>query len=272
MKKVNKMGERYIDSLSNPLIKKVVKYQQKSSERKKDGLFVIEGVREVSLACQSGVEIISLFICDDYYSDNKEYPINKEKAKELISVSAAAYNKMAYRAGTEGTLAIARQFDTSLERLQLSPMPLLVVIESLEKPGNLGAILRTADAAGVDGLIICDQHTDIFNPNAIRSGLGCIFSVKVAVSSREEYFKWSLQQGISTMIASVQATMPYYDASYTKPVALAFGTEANGLSPHWYEFSGEHLKIPMAGRIDSLNVSVSAAILIFEAVRQRRKM
>lgn len=266
------MVERYIDSLGNPLIKKVVKYQQKASERKKDGLFVIEGVREVSLALQSGVEITSLFVCNEYYRESKEYPVNIGRAKELISVSVSVYDKMAYRAGAEGILAIARQFDTSLDRLQLSPMPLLVVIEAVEKPGNLGAILRTADAAGVDGLIICDQHTDIFNPNAIRSGLGCVFSVKVAVCSREEFFKWSLQQGISTMIASVQATMPYYDASYTKPVALAFGTEANGLSPQWYEFSREQLKIPMAGQIDSLNVSVSAAILIFEAVRQRSKM
>jgi len=260
-----------IASLQNPLVKKVVKLLQKPAERKKEGLFVAEGVREVFLLLKAGFAIKKLIICKELFVEDENYLINPDKfsAEMLVNVKQDVYAKMAYRANSGGVLALVESRFTLLNELKLSVNPLIVVLESVEKPGNLGAILRTADAAGVEAVVICDPQTDIYNPNVIRSSLGCLFSVPVVVCDSELWFRWAAEKKITTAIASVQASKSYFNSNFTKPLALAFGTEANGLTKIWYERSAEHLVIPMVGRIDSLNVAASAAIMIFEAVRQR---
>ncbi len=264
------MNTKLISSLQNPLVKDLVKLSQKSQERKNSKRFIVEGVREVSLALLAGVKLHHLFICDDIYHEDAEYPVDLSKYQScLVNVTPAVYAKLAYRSGVEGIIGVMENFDTRLHSFSLSSNPLCIVLESVEKPGNLGAILRTADAAGVDGVIICDPSTDVFNPNVIRASLGCVFSVKVSVCSTGEYFEWAKEHSITNMLASVQAERSYHMADMSKPLALVFGTEADGLSPIWYNATTEKLKIPMQGRIDSLNVSASVAILVFEAKRQR---
>jgi len=267
------MSRIVINSLQNSLVKQVVKLSEKSQERKKTGWFVAEGRREVSLALQSGVGLYKLFICEDLYTEDKHYPIVMDSiSQKVVYVSSQVYARMAYRGSAEGVLAILESFPVGLDHLVPCPNPLYLILESVEKPGNLGAVLRTADASGVDAVIICDPQTDIFNPNVIRSSLGCIFTVGVAVCSSPSWFEWATSNGVSTFIASVQAEKPYYMADMCQPVALAFGSEAEGLSDIWYERSAQQLKIPMEGKIDSLNVSASAAIMVFEARRQRYTM
>jgi RNA methyltransferase, TrmH family len=266
------MDSRYISSPQNPLVKEVVKLTQKAGERRMKGSFVAEGVREVSLALKAGIRLKYLFLCEDIYSEDKNYPVNFPPQPQLMRVSREVYSKMAYRGNAEGIMAMLEVFDTSLEQLQVSASPLFLVLESVEKPGNLGAILRTADAAGVDAVIICDPQTDVFNPNVIRSSLGCLFSVKVAICDTQDYFRWAAENKIKTMLASVQASQPYYEADMKQPLALIFGTEADGLSAIWYKSENIAITIPMEGQIDSLNVSASAAILVFEARRQRNLM
>lgn len=264
------MENHTIASLQNPLVKKVVKLLQKSAERKNEGLFVAEGVREIFLLIHAGYTINKLFICEELYRKDENYPVEpNEYSNGKVLVSPEVFNKMAYRGHSGGILALVESRFTLLDELTLSDSPLLVVLESVEKPGNLGAILRTADAAGVEGVVICDPQTDVYNPNVIRSSLGCLFSVPVVVCDTESWFRWAEEKNITTAIASVQAQKLYFKADLTRPMALAFGTEADGLTKIWYENSSEHLVIPMAGKIDSLNVSASAAIMIFEAVRQR---
>jgi RNA methyltransferase, TrmH family len=264
------MEVKLISSLQNPLVKDLVKLSQKSNERKTSGLFVVEGVREVSLATQAGISVRHLLLCDDIYQKDECYPIIPEHfSRSLVKVTPEVYAKIAYRGNAEGVMAVMESFDTSLENLKVFQNSLFIVLESIEKPGNLGAILRTADAAGVDGVIICDAQTDIFNPNVIRSSLGCLFSVKIAICDREKYFEWAKNMKLSTKLASVQATNPYYKANLKGGISMVFGTEAGGLSPAWYEHAFEGLKIPMEGMIDSLNVAASVAIMVFEAKRQR---
>jgi RNA methyltransferase, TrmH family len=264
------MEFKLISSLQNPLVKDVVKLSQKSNERKTAGLFVVEGIREVSLALQSGIKVRHLFICEHIYKSDDSYPIEIGKyPTAMVKVNPEVYAKIAYRGSAEGILAIFESFDTKLQNLNASENSIFIVLESVEKPGNLGAILRTADAAGVDGVIICDPQTDVFNPNVIRSSLGCLFTVKIAVCDRDEYFRWATTLKLSTKLASVQATDYYYKSDLKGPLSLVFGTEAEGLSADWYEHAHEKLKIPMEGMIDSLNVAASVAIMVFEAKRQR---
>jgi TrmH family RNA methyltransferase len=264
------MENQTITSLQNPLVKKVIKLIQKPAERKKEGLFVVEGVREIFLMINAGFTVNSLFLCERLYQKDKDYLLEpNEFSNKKILVSPEVFDKMAYRGNSGGVLALVESKYTRLDELKLSDNPLIVVLESVEKPGNLGAILRTADAAGVDAVVICDHQTDIYNPNVIRSSLGCVFSVPVVVCNKESWFRWADDLKITTAIASVQAKKSYFASDLTRPIALAFGTEADGLTKYWYENSSEHLVIPMAGKIDSLNVSASAAIMIFEAVRQR---
>jgi RNA methyltransferase, TrmH family len=264
------MDVKQISSLQNPLVKEVVKLGGKSSERRKTGCFVIEGRREVSLAIHAGYSLKDLIVCPALYIPDPHYPVLIEKYQEITKdVSENVYSKIAYRGNAEGIMAVAEYSGIDLQYIKLKSTPLIIVLESVEKPGNLGAILRTADAAGVDAVVICDPSTDIYNPNIIRSSLGCVFTVQTAVCSIDEWFHWASAAGIKTMLASVQSEKHYFNADLSQPVALVFGTEADGLSPMWYQKANEKLKIPMAGKIDSLNVAASAAIMIFDAVRQR---
>ncbi|MFN2396019.1 MAG: TrmH family RNA methyltransferase [Bacteroidales bacterium] len=264
------MSENMISSLQNPAVKEVVKLQQKHQERRKKKRFVVEGIREVSLALQTGVVPAHLFVCKDYFLENIEYPIQFEKYSEITKwVSPKLYEKIAYRSHAEGIILIAEAYEMDLNKLKLQKNPLIIALESVEKPGNLGAILRTADAANADAVIVCDPKTDIFNPNVIRSSLGCVFTRQIAVCTAEQLIDWTSEQSIKICIASVQSQENYFEKDLTQGIAFVFGTEAHGLSEIWYKYAHEQLRIPMQGRIDSLNVSASVAIMIFEAVRQR---
>ncbi|MGM0573816.1 MAG: TrmH family RNA methyltransferase [Bacteroidota bacterium] len=269
-----------IVSLQNPLIKQLVRLQQKASERAKTGLFIAEGRREVSLALSGRIKPHNLLICQDIYQEDPSYPIDALLSDQTdpTMISRAVYNKLAYRKDVEGVLLVGEQRDHSLSSLILPPDPLLIILEGVEKPGNLGAILRTADGAGVDGLILADEKAGIYNPNTIRASLGCVFTLPVAACSSETAITWltradNWQPGQRPTIytAALQTEQNYYEADFRGATALAFGAEDKGLSAVWREASDKVIRIPMAGHIDSLNVSASVAILAFEAVRQRQQ-
>ena len=260
--------EKRITSLQNPEVKRVVALTEKARDRKEQRCFIIEGVREVSLAQQSGYAFEKTFICPEIYKPETDYPVNLS-AGELIEVSADVFNKMAYRANDGGVVAIAKQKALNLSDLSLKAEPLVLVLESLEKPGNLGAILRTCDAARVDAVLICDGKTDIYNPNAIRSGVGCLFTNQIAVSTSEEAITWLKQNRFSIFTTDLTATHYYHQVDYSKASAIVMGSEAWGVSEKWKAAANAKIKIPMGGKIDSMNVSNSAAILIYEAMRQR---
>lgn len=266
-----------ITSTDNPLIKEVLKLQQKAGERRKTGLFVAEGRREVSLALQNRIKPSHLLLCPEIFSDDPGYPIDFHKhADTLTKVSASAYNKIAYRTDSEGVVLVGHQHMHTTETLTLPENALILVLEGIEKPGNLGAILRTADAAGVDAIVLANVKTDIHNPNVIRSSLGCLFTLQIATGSTGEVIRWIQAADAwpggecpKVVAAALQTDRVFYNIDMRGPTALVFGTEDEGLSQAWREISGTPVRIPMMGTIDSLNVSVSVAILTYEAVRQR---
>ena len=259
-----------ITSLQNGRVKQVCALQQKAAARHDSGLFVVEGMREVERCAAAGYEIATLFVCREIAEAG--VPVAQPDT-EVCEVSPQVYEKMAYRGTTEGVLAVVRQ-----KRLALSDLTalcsedeaaLLVVLESVEKPGNLGAVLRSADAAHATAVIVCDTRCDIFNPNLIRSSLGARFSVPLIACSSEDCIAYLKQQGIQMLTAQLQDSSPYYSVDMTKATALVMGTESTGLTQQWREAADTHILIPMLGTVDSLNVSVSTAILLYEAVRQR---
>lgn len=257
-----------ITSTQNPKIKNIIKLQQKSSERKKQNLIVIEGLREISLAVKSGMELKTLFFCPEIisYSELEE---SFGAHRDYFELSSEVYNKLAYRGSTEGIIALAEPNYLSLGDVKLRENPLVIVLESVEKPGNLGAILRTADAAKVDAVIISDPLTDIYNPNVIRSSVGCVFTNQIVSCVSDEAISWLQEKSIKSYAAALTATKDYHNFDYTGPVAIVMGTEADGLTDKWLKNTDNQIIIPMSGEIDSLNVSTSTAILIFEAMRQR---
>ena len=257
-----------ITSTQNPKIKNIVRLQQKSSERKNQDLFVIEGLREVSLAMQAGIKLKSVFICADIIPYD-EVMANLSIDLQSFEISREVFEKLAYRGSTEGVIAIAEPKSYSLNDIELRTNPLVIVLESVEKPGNLGAILRTADAAKVDAIIICDPLTDIYNPNVVRSSVGCVFTNQVIACSSDDAIKWLKEKGVKIFAAALKAKKLYHETDLTKPTAIVMGTEADGLTEKWLKSTDEQIIIPMSGKIDSLNVSTSTAIIVFEAMRQR---
>ena len=258
------MEENIITSTQNARIKHVVTLQQKSSLRREEGLFVVEGQREIEHCIACGYEIVELFVLDttNYTGDI-----------EPTFVTAQVYEKMAYRESTEGIIAVAKVKSHRLQDLKFNKRnPLVVVLESVEKPGNLGAIIRTAEAANVDAVIVCDPLTDIYNPNLIRASIGGVFSVPVATCASKECIEFLKANKIRILTAQLQDSYDYYDYDMSHATALVMGTESTGLSQQWRDAADVHIRIPMLGRLDSLNVSVSTAILIYEAVRQRNKV
>ena len=248
-----------LTSPQNPKIKELLALEKESRERKARGLFVVEGRREFERAVAAGFEPVTVFVRED----------EAEADTADFVVTRRLYEKIAYRGGTEGIVAVLRTRETSLAQLPLSPVPLILVLESVEKPGNLGAVLRSADAAGVDAVLVCDPLTDLYNPNLVRASLGAVFSVPVVTCTSEAACAWLKAQGIAIQTAQLQDSELYYETDMVRPTALVFGTEDKGLSDFWRERADAHIRIPMAGMMDSLNISVSAAILAFEAVRQR---
>ena len=264
------MKEDIITSVQNARIKHVVALQQKSSLRREEGLFVVEGQREIEHCIACGYEVV------DFFSRSEECGVWSENTQAPTIVSPQVYEKMAYRGSTEGVIAVVKSKGHSLSSL-LTPHsslleknnPLVVVLEGVEKPGNLGAILRTAEAANVDAVIVCDPLTDLYNPNLIRASIGGVFSVPVAVSTSKECIAFLKEHKIRILTAQLQDSYDYYDYDMHGATAIVMGTESTGLTQQWRDAADAHIRIPMLGRLDSLNVSVSAAILMYEAVRQR---
>lgn len=260
-----------ITSIHNPRIRNLIILLSKSKERKRQNCFIIEGYREICRAVSSGYQLREVYYCQDLDRKkelNKILNVIPEVA--LCMVSLSVFEKIAYRGGSDGFLAIAESRLLELEKLQLGKNPLILILESVEKPGNLGAVLRTADAAGLDAVVICDPLTDIYNPNIIRSSLGCIFTVQVAVSGSDEVMHWMKSINITAYASVLSSCDSYFDKDYRQGTAFIMGTESEGLSDRWLKYTTEHIKIPMYGLADSLNVSVSAGILVYEAIRQRR--
>jgi TrmH family RNA methyltransferase len=260
-----------IASLQNPLIKNLMLLQEKPRERKQQNLIVIEGIREINLALKAGFSITRLIYCKELIpvSDLDVMQAKGSSSMDLVEVSLEIYNRIAYRKDHEGAIALAIPGRIQFQDLKISSSPLFLVLESVEKPGNLGALLRTADAANLDGVIICDPQTDIYNPNAIRSSIGCIFTVPVVTSSTPEAILWLRANNIRMFGTALTATRYYHETDLRVPAAIIMGSEAFGLSKTWLDEADELIKIPMNGKIDSMNVSASAAIVVFEALRQR---
>jgi len=260
-----------ITSLQNPRVKQLVRLRERR-ERDEAGLFLVEGYREVRRALEKGVKLKELYFSPDWFLGENE-PALIEQARQagaqLFELSKDAFAKVAYRERPDGLLAVAPQWKRTLDDLPLGPAPFLLVCESIEKPGNLGTILRSADAAGCDGVILCDAVTDIFNPNVVRASTGVLFSVPVVVAESTTVHAWLKAKGIRSA-----ATTPHTDNLYTKtdlrgPLAVVMGSEQYGLSEFWMKDADVLVRIPMAGQADSLNVAMATIITLFEAVRQR---
>lgn len=320
-----------ITSVQNPKIKHLLALQEKSRLRREEGLFVVEGRRELEHCLAAGFQIDTLFLCPEICPEfaasdllasgtpdagnvagsvgsdvagsaaGRSLPASdvslrstppltsftvpplpmpraarssagKDRPARVFHLSKELYAKVAYRGGTEGVIAEVRWKERSLDELLTGKdSPLIMVMERVEKPGNLGAVLRSADAAGADGVILCDPLTDLYNPNLIRASIGAIFTVPVVACTSAEAIAWLKANGIRILTAQLQDSAPYYDVDMTCGTALVMGTEATGLTDAWRQAADAHILIPMLGRLDSLNVSVSAAILLYEAVRQRQR-
>lgn len=256
-----------ITSTQNPKIKQAVKLQD-AKERRESGLILIEGRKEISLALKAEIEIETLFYCANLAGEENELLLLLDR-KKVINVTPEVFKKIAYREHPDGFLAVAQAKEIKLEQVKLSKKPLVIILEAVEKPGNLGAILRSADAAKADAVIICDPKTDVFNPNVVRASLGTVFTNQVAVAGFKELQDWLKANNIKTFAATPHTKNIYTKVDYTGPSAILVGTEHEGLSEKWIEAADEKIKIPMKGQIDSLNASVSLAIVLFEAVRQR---
>ena len=284
-----------IISAQNRKVKELLTLVEKSKARSAAGLFVVEGQRELGHCLDAGFIPETLFICGEVMAvqnnavngaktghlaeniegkDGLDALIAKAEALNprlgVVQIPAFLYEKVAYRGSTEGIIAEVHSVPRSLEDLRLGERPLVMVLESVEKPGNLGAVLRSADAAGADAVIVCDPLTDIWNPNLIRSSVGAVFSVPVAVCTSADAIAFLKKRGIRILTAQLQDSEWYYDTDMTGATALVMGTESTGLTQAWRDSADAHIKIPMLGRLDSLNVSVSAAVLLYEGVRQRK--
>ncbi len=256
-------------SLQNPLIKKYTQLHEKSRVRKKLGLFVVEGRREVQLALEGAYELETLLICSELgglsFAES-----HKIAESSCVTISRVIYEKLAMRGATEGVLAIFKEKSHQLSDLRFDrENPLILVAEAPEKPGNIGALLRTADAANLDAVIIANPKTDLYNPNTIRSSVGCLFTRSLAVGSSQEVIDFLKAKKIRIFCAALPASDEYHTHQFLQASAIVVGTEATGLSTDWMEQCDHAIRIPMQGHIDSMNVSVSAGILIFEAKRQR---
>lgn len=262
-----------ITSLQNPKVKQVLHLREKR-ERDKTGLFLIEGYREILRACDAGWQISQLMICQELFLGSNEPTLIKrlsEKKCEVISLTPLVFEKISYRDRPDGLLAIAPQKNLKLKDLEISEKnPFYVVAEAIEKPGNLGTILRSSDGVGVDGLIVCDRCTDIYNPNVVRASVGTLFTVKTVQTTGEETLQWLKDQKIQILAATPSAAKEFTDVDLTGPIAIAVGTEQLGLSDRWMKEASIQVRIPMQGVADSLNVAMATTLLLYEALRQRR--
>jgi len=260
-----------ITSPKNPLVREILVLQEKSRERNRQNLIVIEGQKEISLAVSAGVHFQKVVYQPEIISAEEVRALcgTSGNGAEFISVSEAVFAKISYRESTGGVVVLAEKPGKQLSDLVVKLESVFIILEAVEKPGNLGAICRVADAAQVDGLIICDPRTDIYNPNAIRSSLGCVFTVDVVSADFDTIQGWLKENSIKSFAAELTAAEFYHETNLDGRIALVFGTEATGLTDKWIQGADKRIKIPMGGVIDSLNVNNSVAILVFEAMRRR---
>jgi len=264
-----------ITSLHNPRIKELLRLQEKSAERRRQGLTLVEGYRELGHAQLAGWAVAQLLLCPELAGEALTQELTAPTQRlprpyELLTVSAAVFAKLAVRERSDGLLAVLHTPKRTLADLVLPANPLVLVLEAVEKPGNLGAILRTADAAPAHAVLVGDARTDLYNPNVIRASLGGIFTVPIVAASMPEVLAFLKEKGIRTFAAALADDAKSYTATnLAGPTALVLGTEADGLTPATRQACDETIIIPMRGQLDSLNVSVAAAVLAFEAMRQR---
>ncbi len=260
---------KQITSIQNPFIKSLVQLQEKAKSRKQSGSFLIEGKREISLSIKGGYQLETILFLPELISESEIKKITNANI-EFIEINKEVYQKLAYRDTTEGILAIAKTKPFQLSDIKLPENPLILIAEAPEKPGNIGALLRTADAANLDAVIIANPKSDLYNPNVVRSSVGCLFTNQIATGTTQEIIDFLKENNINFYCATLQNSTSYHTQDYTKPTAIVVGTEATGLTEEWRTAATQNIIIPMQGEIDSMNVSVAAAILIFEAKRQRR--
>lgn len=259
---------KQITSSQNPFIKSLIQLQEKAKARKQSGTFLIEGMREIELALKGNYELETVLFLPELVTAQQISKLTNSQV-DVIEISKEVYQKLAYRDTTEGILAVAKTKSLQLSDLKLPKNPLILIMEAIEKPGNIGAVLRTCDAAKVDAVLIANPKTDLYNPNIVRSSVGCLFTNQIATGTTEEIIDFLLKNKINFYSATLQNSTSYHTQNYTTPTALVVGTEATGLTQLWREKATQNIIIPMQGEIDSMNVSVAAAILIFEAKRQR---
>lgn len=262
-----------LTSLTNPRIKAAVGLRDRR-ERERTGLTLVDGAREVGRALAAGVALVEVFVCESLLAGpdaRQALDVLRGRDIPLQPVSETVFAKLAFGQRAEGLVAVVRIPSTALDELRLPAVPLVVVVEGVEKPGNLGAVLRSADGAGADAVIAASPATDLFNPNAIRASAGTIFAVPLAAAPSGETLGWLAGRALRIVTALVDAEKAYTDADLTGPLALVLGAEAEGLSDAWRKPDVQAVRIPMLGVADSLNISVSAAILLYEARRQRNR-
>ena len=265
------MPAERLTSLQNPRIKQLVRLRERR-ERDEAGVFIVEGYREILRALDQGAKPVEFYVSPDWFlGENEPALIARAEAAgaRLFELTKEAFAKVAYRERPDGLLALIPQWRTKLEELELSDPPFLLVVEAIEKPGNLGTILRSADAAGVDAVIVCDPVTDLFNPNVVRSSTGVLFAMPVAIATTEEVHAFLRAKGIRVVATTPSATELYTKTDLKGSVALLMGSEQYGLSDFWLKEADARIRIPMAGQADSLNVAMATIITLFEAVRQR---
>ncbi|MBL8061687.1 MAG: RNA methyltransferase [Anaerolineales bacterium] len=256
-----------IVSLQNPRVKHIVKLREDKKQRQRDGLILVEGYDELTLALASGFKPQTLLTAPELASQTLSVP-----HAETLTVSRAVFQKISYRENPDGWLGLFPMPTPSLESLILPKIPLVIVAESVEKPGNLGAILRTADAAHADAVLVCDPRVDLWNPNVIRASRGAVFAVPVVEVESPRALAWLRSGGMRILAATPSADKMYTEVNLTDSLAIVVGTEDEGLTDYWMNHADIRVKIPMMGRVNSLNVSVSTAILIYEAIRQRHAL
>lgn len=261
-----------LTSSQNPRVKEALKLNNRR-ERDRSGLFLIEGFRELKRAIDGGVTIESLFICPELFLGSNEQALIDQSRVRPWRCSVSVFEKLSYRDRPDGLVAVAVQMKSSLEMLSkkivAKKTPLIVVAEAIEKPGNLGTILRSADAAGADGVIVCDRCTDIYNPNVVRASVGTLFTLPVIEASTDEVFSWLKEHQIRIAAATPSAQDVFTEIDLSGPIAIAVGTEQLGLSDRWMRAADAQVRIPMHGVADSLNVATATTLLLYEVVRQR---
>lgn len=267
------MTEPYIQSRQNDQIKNLVKLRERK-HRDRQERFLVEGLREIGHAIAASYEIDDFYYCPEFFPGESHAAfingVRRKNRLPLTRLSEEAFEKASLREGPDGLLALARQRSTGLPQLKLPPKPLLLALEGIEKPGNLGAILRSADGAGVDAVILVDCVLDLFNPNAIRSSQGLIFALPIVQAERDALRRWLNEQAIQIIASTPNTEQYHWDVDLSGSSAIFMGSESDGLSDYWLAQAHKKIRIPMRGRADSLNVAAAAAVCLYEATRQRQ--